>query len=114
MPKIAIIDLALGRTGAHIRGFGALLARQGAGRGQLCVWCNKTIDAGLGKELADCGATVVPAFDIDFYQLMEKSTGGVAEHWDWVYGLACQYVRVFEQVLERWPRGTVHLVHHTL
>ena len=114
MPKIAIIDPALGRTGAHNRGFAALLARQGAGRSELGVWCNKTIDAGLGKELADCGATVVPAFDIDFYQLMEKSTGGVAEHWDWVYGLACQYVRVFEQVLERWPRGTVHLVHHTL
>jgi hypothetical protein len=114
MPQIAIIDPALGRTGAHNRGFAALLARQGAGRGELGVWCNKTIDAGLRKELADCGAAVVPVFDIDFYQLMEKSTGGVAEHWDWVYGLACQYAQAFEQVLEHWPRGTVHLVHHTL
>jgi glycosyltransferase involved in cell wall biosynthesis len=114
MPQIAIIDPALGRTGAHNRGFATLLVRQGASRGELGVWCNRSIDTHLSKELADCGATVDPAFDIDFYQLMEKSTGGVAEHWDWVYGLACQYARVFQQVLRRWPRGTVYLVHHTL
>lgn len=114
MPNIAIIDPALGRTGAHNRGFAALLSRQGAGPGELGVWCNKAVDASLCKELVDCGAMVVPAFDIDFYQLMEKSTGGVANHWEWVYGLAEQYVRVFEQILEHWPGGTVHLVHHTL
>ncbi len=114
MPQIAIIDPALGRTGAHNRGFAALLARQGARRDELGVWCNSAIEAELRRELAEGGVTVVPAFDIDFYQLMEKSAGGVAEHWDWVYHLACQYAQAFEQVLERWPRGIVHLVHHTL
>ncbi len=114
MPQIAIVDPALGRTGAHNRGFATLLARQGAKRDELGVWCNSAIEPELRGELASCGATVVPAFDIDFYQLMEKSTGGVAEHWDWVYRLACQYAHAFQQVLERWPQGIVHVIHHTL
>lgn len=114
MPQIAIVDPALGRTGAHNRGFASLLTRQGAARGELGVWCNRAVDANLQKELVGCGVTVAPAFDIDFYQLMEKSTGGVTRHWGWISHLARQYVRAFEQILARWPQGTVHLVHHTL
>jgi len=112
MSQIAIIDPALGRTGAHNRGFAALLAEQGGGDA-LGIWCNNAIGQGLRDELAARNVTVQPAFEIDFYQIFEKQ-GGVADHWDWIYGLACQYLRAFEQILERWTEGRVHVVHHTL
>lgn len=114
MPQIALIDPALGRTGAHNRSFALLLARQGAGKGEIGVWCNEMISHDLCGEMVAQGVTVKPLFDVDFYRILQKHGGGVADHWDWIYHLSQQYLQAFEQVLEQWPQGLVEVIHHTL
>lgn len=113
MSRIAIVDPALGRTGAHNLGFASLLLGRGAQVRDLGVWCNTSIDETLRQPLVACGVAVDPTFEVDFYAVTNKP-GGIAEHWDWVYALARQYIETFERIATHWPSGPVHLLHHSL
>jgi hypothetical protein len=113
MSRIAIVDPALGRTGAHNLGFASLLPDRGAHARDLSVWCNTAIDEALRKSLAEPGVEVTPTFDTDFYAITNKP-GGIAAHWDWIYALARQYIETFERIAAHWPSGPIHLVHHSL
>lgn len=114
MLQVALIDPALGRTGAHNRGFAHLLANSRDECGEIGIWCNTAIESSVYEELASCGVSVEPVFDLDFYRILQKQGGGVSDHWEWIYALARQYELAFEQVQRRWPRGTICVVHHTL
>lgn len=113
MLPIAIIDPALGRTGAHNQGFAELLTGQVAEPGRLAIWCNRSIDDELLARLGGGGVAITPTFSINFYQIIGKG-GGVADHWDWIYHLATEYLLALEQVLGRWPGERVRLLYHTM
>lgn len=113
MLRIAIVDPALGRTGAHNRGFATSLDADSMSGRRLGIWCNVAIEQPLCDQLADRGLIVDPVFDVDFYALTEKS-GGISLHWDWIYSLAQQYLHAFDRIEERWPSGPVHVLHHSL
>src|SRR5690606_20587807 len=49
----------------------------------------------------------------DFYGLAHEK-GGVAEHWDWIYGFAKDYAVALREVMARWPGTPVRVLHHTL
>ena len=112
MAPLIVIDPALGLTGAHNRGFAELLVGQDTIRSRgICG--NVAMDDGLRAHLSASCDLVAPVFDIDFYALAGK-TGGVAEHWDWIYRLVTGYVTAFERIAERWPGQPLRLLHHTL
>lgn len=113
MPQIAIVDPALGRTGAHNRGFAMLLAGQEAGAGEIGVWCNTSVTRELRNELVGHGMTVEPIFSVDFYRIIGKA-GGVADHWDWILALAMDYQRALNGILAHWPQQPIHVIHHTM
>lgn len=113
MPQIAIVDPALGRTGAHNRGFVEMLLDQGVDAANLGVWCSTAIGPALRSSLAGRGLAASPVFALDFYQIIGKA-GGVAEHWNWIYRFSRDYVQAFEQIMRRWPEDTVHVLYHTL
>lgn len=112
MAPLIVVDPALGRTGAHNRGFAELLIGQDtiSARG---ICGNVAMDDGLREHLSASCDLVAPAFDIDFYALAGKQ-GGVAMHWDWIYRLVTGYVAAFERIAERWPGQPLRLLHHTL
>src|SRR3546814_9839473 len=83
MLPTAIIDPALGKTGAHNLGFAELLSRQAAEPGRFGVWCSKSADDELLGRLGEGGEAIAPIFTADFYQIIGKA-GGVADHWDWI------------------------------
>jgi len=112
MTPLIVIDPALGRTGAHNLGFAELLVGQDAVR-ERGVCGNTAMDAELQARLAPACDLVAPVFDVDFYALAGKA-GGVAEHWDWIYGLCKAYLAAFERVQARWPDRPVRLLYHTL
>src|SRR3546814_11548004 len=93
MLPTAIIDPALGRTGAHNLGFAELLSRQVAEPGRFGVWCSKSADDELLDRLGGGGVAIAPVFTVDFYQIIGKA-GGVADHWDWIYRLASEYLQI--------------------
>lgn len=115
MPKgaipLAILDPALGRTGAHNLGFAEMMLARPPG--PLGFWCADAMTGAQRVRLEGEGATVAPVFRRDFYALFHQS-GGVAEHWDWIHGFCNDYLRALRQVLERWPDGPVRVLHHTL
>lgn len=113
MPQIAIVDPALGRTGAHNRGFVEMLLDQGVDAASLAVCCSTAMSPPLRQDLAGRGLATMPVFDTDFYQVIGKP-GSVVEHWDWIYRLSQEYLEAFERILRQWPDGTVHLLYHTL
>lgn len=110
---VALMDPALGRTGAHNRGFVDLLIHQGIPPPQLGIWCHQSLDGDLLKRLQNAGAVVHPLFETDFYQVINKS-GGVAEHWPWIHRLCVAYQRAMKSALDAWPKDTVRVIHHTL
>ena len=110
MSRIAIVDPALGRTGAHNLGFASLLPDRGAHARDLSVWCNTAIDEALRKSLAEPGVEVTPTFDTDFYAITNKP-GGIAAHWDWIYALARQYIETFERIAAMGSTGRSTGVH---
>lgn len=111
--QLAVIDPALGKTGAHNRGFVETLLAQRGPELQLALCCHHELEPALQATLAQGPMTVHPVFDGDFYQLLHR-TGGVAEHWDWLHALAHGYLRAFERLLQQWPQGRIHLLYHTL
>lgn len=108
---LAILDPALGRTGAHNRGFAEMMAAEAGG--DLSFWCNVGISDKYKGVLSRRGATVSPLFSLDFYRLTHQP-GGIAEHWDWVYGFAKDYEAALREVVSRWPGTPVRVLHHTL
>ncbi|MGY0797591.1 glycosyltransferase [Lysobacter sp. A286] len=115
MTATVIVDPALGRTGAHNRGFAELLALQGkqAGCGALGVWCNASIETSLRDHLETAGLVVKPVFSVEYYQLIHKP-GGIADHWTWVQALARQYRDALAGILQAWPDEVIRVIHHTL
>lgn len=113
MTPLAVLDPALGKTGAHNRGFAQLLAKQGFEPGSVGIWCNTSIADDLQTELASHDVAVAPMFTVDFYQLTTK-TGGIADHWSWIHGLAKEYRRALDDVLSHWSDGEVRVLYHTL
>lgn len=109
----AIIDPALGRTGAHNQGFVDLLVRQGIDASRLGIWCHASIDQSLRDRLADSGIVVQSPFSTEFYQIIGKP-GGIADHWEWVRTLAEQYLHAMAQVLATWPLDAIRVIHHTV
>jgi len=109
----AIIDPALGRTGAHNQGFVDLLVRQGIDASRLGIWCHASIDQSLRDRLVDSGIVVQSPFSTDFYQIIGKA-GGIADHWEWIRALAEQYLHAMTQVLAAWPLDAIRVIHHTL
>lgn len=109
---IAIIDPALGRTGAHNRAFAELLLAQ-AEQAAFGIWCDVSLDRELQDRLTARGVFVQPGFTIDFYQILRKP-GGVADHWEWICALASQYLHALTEILTRWPDGAVRVLHHTM
>ncbi|GAB3343664.1 glycosyltransferase [Marilutibacter aestuarii] len=110
MPPIVLVDPALGRTGAHNRGFAELFASWIQVGGILAnVRMEEALRSSLGRQLA----LVEARFDVDFYALAGKQ-GGVAHHWDWVFGLSLGYRQALEVALERWPSGPLRILYHTL
>src|SRR3546814_17924444 len=102
MLPTAIIDPALGRTGAHNLGFAELLSRQVAEPGRFGVWCSKSADDELLDRLGGGGVAIAPVFTVDFYQIIGKA-GGVADHWDWTSRLASEYLQIGRTTLRtRW------------
>lgn len=110
---IAIIDPALGRTGAHNQGFVDLLVRQGVDANRLGIWCHASIDQSLRDRLTEGGIVVQSPFSTEFYRIIGKA-GGIADHWEWVRALAEQYLQAMNQVLATWPLDAVRVIHHTL
>ncbi|WP_140909351.1 glycosyltransferase [Cognatiluteimonas lumbrici] len=108
---LAILDPALGRSGAHNLGFAELMLAHPPG--PLGFWCADALPAAQRERLERGGAHVAPSFAQDFYALYHQS-GGVAEHWDWIHALCGDYMRALRQVLERWPGTPVQVLHHTL
>lgn len=108
---LAVLDPALGRTGAHNRGFAEMMAARASG--PLCFWCSTDISDAYRQALAVRGVNAVPVFNLDFYRLVHEP-GGIAEHWDWIYRLALDYQGALRQVVERWPGQPVRVLHHTL
>lgn len=112
MTPVVLIDPALGRTGAHNRGFAELMAGE-RGMGGRGVCGNMAMDAALRASLASRCSLVETLFDVDFYALAGRP-GGAADHWDWIYGLSRGYMAAFERILARWPTRKVRLLYHTL
>jgi len=110
---IAIIDPALGRTGAHNQGFVDLLVRQGVDANRLGVWCHASIDESLRNRLVARGIVVESPFFTEFYQIIGKA-GGIADHWEWVHALAEQYLHALTQLLSTWPAEAIRVIHHTM
>jgi glycosyltransferase involved in cell wall biosynthesis len=110
---IAIIDPALGRTGAHNQGFVDLLVRQGVDANRLGIWCHASIDQPLRDRLTDGGIAVQSPFSTEFYQIIGRA-GGIADHWEWVRALAEQYLQAMTQVLATWPLDAIRVIHHTM
>jgi hypothetical protein len=108
---LAVLDPALGSSGAHNRGFAESLAARGEAASGL--WCARSIAGDLAAPLRAAGVVVEPVFTFDFYALFHRD-GGIAEHWDWIYRAAREYRRALDGVLARWPRGQVQVLHHTL
>lgn len=109
--KLAVLDPALGRSGAHNRGFAEAFAhRYGASVG---FWCADAIPAEARDGLAAGGATVRPLFRQDFYALYHRP-GWVAEHWPWIHALATDFLAALRDVLATWPGERVRVLHHTL
>src|SRR5690606_38906329 len=108
---LAVMDPALGRTGAHNLGFAELMLARPPG--PLGFWCADAIPPAWREQLQAGGAHVSPTFGSDFYALYHQA-GGVAEHWDWIYSLCRDYLRALRGVLDHWPAGSVQVLHHTL
>src|SRR3546814_16374624 len=113
MLPTAIIDPALGKTGAHNLGFAELLSRQAAEPGRFGVWCSKSADDELLGRLGEGGEAIAPIFTADFYQIIGQA-GGVADHWDWIYRLASEYLLALKQALARWPGGRLCFLYPTM
>lgn len=113
MSPLVIVDPALGRTGAHNQGFAELLVKQGAEPGKIGIWCSQSIETELRNRLGSSGVVINPVFSVNFYQIIGKE-GGVAEHWDWIYRLATEYLCTLEQALDRWPGEPIRLLYHTM
>ncbi len=113
MTPVAIVDPALGRTGAHNQGFAELLVKQGADAQRLGIWCHNSIGPELRDRLTTRGVVVQPTFSAEFYQVIGKA-GGIADHWEWVQALAAQYLHAMAQILDTWPDDAIRVIHHTL
>src|SRR3546814_7142924 len=81
--------------------------------GRLGVWCSKSADDELLGRLGEGGEAIAPIFTADFYQIIGKA-GGVADHWDWIYRLASEYLLALKQALDRWPDERIRLLYHTM
>ena len=113
MLQIAIVDPALGRTGAHNRGFVEMLLEQGVPATGLAICCSAAISPALRQNLTERGLATMPVFATDFYQVIGQP-GSVVEHWDWIYQLSQEYLEAFGRILQHWMHGTIHLLYHTL
>lgn len=113
MPRIAVVDPALGRSGAHNFAFASLLVEQDDRPRDLGIWCSTALSPELREALGLDGKMVHPVFEPDFFAIFGKP-GGLAVHWDWIYGLARNYLLAFESISDHWLSGPIHLVHHSL
>lgn len=111
--RIAILDPALGNSGAHNAGFAASLARGRHGATEAGVWCHQSLPETGRKALMAAGMAVASPFSIRFYELFGQG-GTPAEHAGWISRLAAEYRTALTQVLAHWPSGPILVVHHTL
>lgn len=108
---LAVIDPALGRTGAHNVGFADMLL---AGPpGPVGFWSASAMPPSQQSALTARGAAVSLVFRRDFYELFHKP-GGVAANWEWIDDQCADYLRALREVLAHWPAGPVQVLHHTL
>lgn len=111
---LAIVDPALGATGAHNAGLASLIAhRYPDALGSVAFWGSaRTVpDSVLAR--VDTGVELHPLFHTDFFALI-KQGGAAAEHWPWIRQLSAEYLRALEQIAVRWPNQRVRVLHHTL
>src|SRR5690606_21667209 len=58
--------------------------------------------------------TVEPAFSVDFHGMAGRSERVVDDHRECDQVLAMDYQRALTGMLARWPRQSVHAVHHAM
>jgi hypothetical protein len=110
--RLALIDPALGNIGAHNAGFASLLANNPPPGAEIAVWCHQPEEETCVSP-QDNGLEMHPLFSVHFYELFRRP-GNVASHWRWISTLAGEYTRALAGILERWPRGPVAVIYHTL
>jgi hypothetical protein len=111
--RIAILDPALGNSGAHNAGFAASLAKNRHSDGEAGIWCHQSLPDTERAALSAAGITVAHPFSVRFYELFGQG-GTPVEHAAWISRLAAEYRAALEQVLKQWPSGPVLVVYHTL
>ncbi len=102
MTPVAIIDPALGHTGAHNQGFADLLVEQGADAGKLGIWCHASIGQPLRDRLTASGVAVQPVFSTDRrlnYRLAFHSLDALPN--TRVYASCGDYAQAYARLLER-------------
>lgn len=111
---LAIVDPALGASGAHNAGLASLIAhRYPEARGNVAFWGSaRTVPDSVSGRV-DAIVEHHPLFHTDFFALI-KQGGTVAEHWPWIRQLSAEYLRALEQIAGRWPNQRVRVLHHTL
>lgn len=111
--RIAILDPALGNSGAHNAGFAASLAQGRHGGTEAGIWCHQSLPDTQQATLTAAGMTVACPFSVRFYELFGQG-GTPIEHAAWINHLAAEYRTALEQVLKQWPSGPILVVYHTL
>jgi hypothetical protein len=119
---IVLVDPSGGYRGVHNSSVLDLLTNYQCGnsRGdtqdikvQLGAAVNKRITAQCRKNLEAAGVHVLPAFELDGYQL-----GRQIEDPDrimpYIAALGAEFAAMFEALRLRWPAGKIHLLYHTM
>ena len=111
---LAIVDPALGASGAHNAGLASLLVhRYPEAKGNVAFWgsARRVPDSVSGR--VDALLERHPLFHTDFFALFTQE-GTVAQHWPWIRQLSAEYLKALEQIAARWPDQRVRVLHHTL
>lgn len=115
---IVFVDPSAGYRGVHNSGFLDLLATSKEHdahypRTLLGAAVNKRISTKWNGKLESAGVHVLPAFELDGYQLERQ---GRSEHniTPYVTELGAEFANLFKALRQRWPGGKIHLVYHTM
>lgn len=109
---LILMDPALGQAGAHESVVADML--EGLEEDMpLGVIGNARMEMALRCRLSNGCELVESLFDADFFALADKH-GGVGQHWDWIWQLACSYAKGFGLAMDRWPGRDLIFLHHAL